>query len=162
MPALCLSGGDPVPDILQNTEQINARAENNLIPAAVPAPHLYPHFVTGEECGLQSEDLNCFQDTDGISCRSWKKQEYFSHKLSFNILNTHGSRGKVSTVSCCFQLDLPAGSQFQSNTQQVLEDRGQMLKDDSLAELVSDSSVTTSVEPVCCSFNWDFQGITWY
>lgn len=89
-------------------------------------------------CGgdtLQSEGLNCSQDTDGTSCRCWNNRNIFQRN-DYLISCTHaGAEKKDSAVSCCFQLDVPAVSRFQSNTQQVLEHGGKLLRDDGLAEL---------------------------
>lgn len=72
---------------------------------------------TSRLCLLQVRNVKGFKQSSG---HRWDFLPVFGITgiffTLFDILHTGGSRGKVSAVFCCFQLSLPAVSQFQSNT----------------------------------------------
>lgn len=72
----------------------------------------------------------------------------------FHILHTGGSRGKVSAVSCCFQLSLPAVSQFQSNTHASAWAWRQTAEGWWFGWTQPVNLISHNRSGVCCSFNW--------
>lgn len=64
----------------------------------------YRWGMWGRECTSVGEGLNCFQDTDGTSCRSWNNSNIF-HINYYLISCAHaGAEERLEQAPCCFQL----------------------------------------------------------
>lgn len=109
----------------------------------------------GVETHFSYKHLGIFQDADGTSCQSWNNRNIF-HMNYYLISCTRAGlqqrpRGTLlASVSFtrCFSVSSPTQSEQLNEAKR--RDMTVWLNSS------SDSSVTTRMDPVCCSFNCSF------